>query len=252
MCRGLKNKDATTVTAAMEDIFTDSKRKPKNIHSDKGKEFYNKTFQELMTTNNINHYSSHSIIKCSFVERVNRTFRNMMMKFLHERGTSRWINHLSTLVDKYNSKKHRTIKTAPKNINKENEKEILEKIYAEKNNKRCLKPKYKIGDPVRLNLTRKTFNKESSGSFTHEIYYVSKVNEQSYPCTYNLINVDKRPMLGRVYNEDITLVHRPSLYLIQKIVRQKDGKCLVRFEGFDEETDEWMDEKDIHEVQYNF
>jgi len=35
------------------------------LQTDDGKEFYNKTFQNLMKLNHINHYSTYSILKTS-------------------------------------------------------------------------------------------------------------------------------------------------------------------------------------------
>lgn len=48
---------------------------PKNLQTDLGKEFYNKEFQSLMNSLNINNYSTFSSLKAS-VERLNRTLVN--------------------------------------------------------------------------------------------------------------------------------------------------------------------------------
>ncbi|KAK9888953.1 hypothetical protein WA026_004237 [Henosepilachna vigintioctopunctata] len=74
----LKNKTATHVRDAMRGILKQLSHPPKNLQTDFGKEFYNKYFKELMNTSNINHYSSYSNLKCSVVERVNRTLKSIM------------------------------------------------------------------------------------------------------------------------------------------------------------------------------
>jgi len=44
----MKNKTGDSVTKSMKSIFDDTQRKSKNLQTDDGKEFYNKTFQNLM------------------------------------------------------------------------------------------------------------------------------------------------------------------------------------------------------------
>ena len=48
----LKNKNAQTMKDCFENILISSKRKPNLIESDRGKEFYNKNFQDLLDKNN--------------------------------------------------------------------------------------------------------------------------------------------------------------------------------------------------------
>lgn len=74
----LKNKSASSATAAMKSISDSSHRMPENLQTDDGKEFFNKIFQDLMRTHNINHYSTYSTLKASIVERFNRTLKEKM------------------------------------------------------------------------------------------------------------------------------------------------------------------------------
>lgn len=71
----LKDKTGTTVACALEKIFKDNGRRPLKIHSDRGREFYNTHFKQLMTKYNIHHYSTFSDIK---VRRDNCT--DLMMR----------------------------------------------------------------------------------------------------------------------------------------------------------------------------
>lgn len=72
--RPLKSKNGVEVTTAMTSILK-AGRKPKNLQTDEGKEFYNKYFTEVMINNGVNHYSTYSVKKASIVERVIRTFK---------------------------------------------------------------------------------------------------------------------------------------------------------------------------------
>ena len=74
----VKKKTGEDVTAAVKSVLRESRRVPKNLHTDRGKEFYNKNFQALMTKYGINLYSTYSNLKASICERFNRTLKNEM------------------------------------------------------------------------------------------------------------------------------------------------------------------------------
>lgn len=59
----LKNKSSEIVARAMEFVFTKSNKIPSKLQTDAGKEFYNKTFGNLMKKYKIHHYSSFSQMK---------------------------------------------------------------------------------------------------------------------------------------------------------------------------------------------
>ncbi|XP_057335083.1 uncharacterized protein LOC130673887 [Microplitis mediator] len=63
----IESKNGSDVTSAMKSIFQLG-RVPKNLHVDRGKEFYNKEFQELMQRKNINMYSTFSNLKACICE----------------------------------------------------------------------------------------------------------------------------------------------------------------------------------------
>jgi len=71
----LKNKTGKAVTEAMAKILKGG-RKPINLKTDDGKEFYNKTFQDLMKQKGIHHFSTRGDTKSSVVERFNRTLKD--------------------------------------------------------------------------------------------------------------------------------------------------------------------------------
>lgn len=106
----------------MNKIFKDNRRIPKNLLTDDGKEFFNKQFQQLMRINNINHYSTYSVLKASIVERFNRTLKGMMWKEFSFQGSFKWIDIYIKLVDKYNNTYHRTITMKPNEVDSKNEK----------------------------------------------------------------------------------------------------------------------------------
>ena len=86
-------KTAQDVTAAMDSVLQQG-RVPSNLQTDKGKEFYNGSFQNLMLRYHINHYSTYSNLKASIVERFNCTLKNRMWLKFSLRGTYKWLDIL--------------------------------------------------------------------------------------------------------------------------------------------------------------
>ena len=69
----VKNKDGKSIRDAFSLVLTSANpRKPDRLQTDKGKEFFNREFTGLMTTNGIHHFASKSNQKAAVVERFNR------------------------------------------------------------------------------------------------------------------------------------------------------------------------------------
>lgn len=122
-----KSKNGKDISAAMKFILVQG-RVPKNLHTDKGKEFYNSQFENLMQTYNIKLYSTYSNLKASIFERFNRTLKNMMWPEFSLPGNYKWLNLLPTLISKYNNKIHRTIGMKPKDVTVEVERKLLKRF----------------------------------------------------------------------------------------------------------------------------
>ncbi|KAL6445443.1 hypothetical protein ACFW04_000785 [Cataglyphis niger] len=105
----LKSKGGSEMADAIAEIIRDSKRCPRNMQTDMGKEFYNTAVQRLMKKHDINHYSTYSVLKASVVKRFNSTLKNNMWKMFTLNGTYKWMDELPRLVLDYNACKHRTI-----------------------------------------------------------------------------------------------------------------------------------------------
>ena len=88
----LKNKYSQTITNEFLNILSTSKRKPLKIESDRGTEFYNSIFQNLLKVKNIQHYSRFIDKGPSIAERVIRTIRNLLKKPVFSAGNADWIS----------------------------------------------------------------------------------------------------------------------------------------------------------------
>ncbi|XP_011859021.1 PREDICTED: uncharacterized protein LOC105556534 [Vollenhovia emeryi] len=125
----LKIKGGSETADAITEIIRESERCPKNLQTDMGKEFYNTYVQRLLKKQNINLYSTYSIMKASVVERFNRTLKNAMWKMFTLNGSYKWTDLLSRLTAEYNARKHRTIGMRPVDVTPAVADRLLKTVY---------------------------------------------------------------------------------------------------------------------------
>ena len=99
----LKSKTGKDVTAAFDRVLKSTKkRRPLNLQTDAGKEFYNKTFQTYLKNKDIHLFSTHGDTKTAMVERFNRTFKERMYRYFTAANTLNYLSALPRLVKGYN------------------------------------------------------------------------------------------------------------------------------------------------------
>ena len=97
-------------------------------------------------------YSTHSEGKSVVAERFIRTLKNEIYKYMTSVSKNVYIDKLDDRVNKYNNKKHRTIKMKPIHV-KDNTYIAFDKEVNDKS------PKFKVGDHVRISKYKNIFAK---------------------------------------------------------------------------------------------
>lgn len=242
----LKNKTGAEVTKAMASIFaTNPTHIPRNLHTDEGKEFYNQSFQHLMKQHKINHYSTFNKTKASIVERFNRTFLNKLWPQLNLQGSHKWLHHLQPIIRQYNSSFHRTIKMRPIDVNEKNEERLLATVY--KPNQTIMvdnKTKFNVNDYVRISKYKSLFEKGYTPSWSTEIFRIARILPTE-PTTYRIADLNDKEINGCFYQHELQQAKQTDVYLVEKVIRRKGNKVLVKWLGFDSSHSSWIDAKDF-------
>lgn len=239
--RALKSKTGLEVTKAMESVIKENGSPPRNIHSDQGKEFFNKDFEGLMKKYNINLYFTYSKMKASIVERFNRTLKTKMWKMFSLNGNYKWTNQLQTLINNYNHTVHRTIKLKPIEVTKQHESILLKTAY--KNIVVTCKTRFKVDDYVRITKHKGIFRKGYEPNWSTEIFQVEHVHPTE-PVTYTLKDHTGSIISGGFYEHELQKVKYKDIYLVEKIVKKKANQLLVKWLGFDEKFNSWINKED--------
>ena len=179
----LKNKEGKTVASALKTIFKE--RKPEKMWVDKGKEFYNKDVKGLIEL-----YSTENEEKSSVVERWVRTMKEKMWKYFTDNNTNVYIDILPDLVKDYNNTRHSSIKMTPVEASeKKNELTVWRNLYPNRLDILDIKPKFSIGDKVRISKKKKTFEKGYTTRWTEEIFTITKIKHTS-PIIYKIADLN--------------------------------------------------------------
>ena len=233
----VKDKTVQSVASALKTIFKE--RKPEKMWLDKGKEFYNKHVKDLIKL-----YSTENEEKSSVVERWIRTTKEKMWKYFSANSTNNFINVLPDLVKEYKNTRHSSIKMTPvKASKKENELRVRRNLYPEHLEMYDIKPKFSVGDKVRISKKKKTFEKEYTIRWTEEIFTIIEVKRTS-PVTYKIADLYGEEIKGTFYEPELQKTSQ-ELFRIEKVIKRGKKKSLVKWKGYSDDFNSWVDNKDI-------
>ena len=233
----LKDKTGKSVASALETIFKE--RKPEKMWVDKGKDIYNKDVKDL-----IDLYSTENVEKSSVVERWIKTMKEKMWKYFSANSTNAYINVLPDLVREYNNTRHSPIKMTPKNESKkENELRVWRNLYPNHLEIKDIKPKFSVGDRVRISKKKKTFEKGYTTRWTEEIFTIAKVKRTS-PVTYRIADLNGEEITDTFYEPDLQKTNQ-ELFRIEKVIKRGKKKSLVKWKGYSDDFNSWVENKYI-------
>ena len=212
----IKNKTGKATVAALKRIIATSGRKPKDIVMDKGSEFLNTTFLQFLKNQAIRFFTTENAeTKAAVIERWHRTLKNKMFRYFTKTRQYRYLDVLQDLVRSYNYSYHRSIKTSPVSVNRQNQEEVWQALYGSPSAKIRL-PKLKSGDTVRLAQARKPFSKGYLPQWTEERFRV-KVVRKTAPVTYTVTDLHGNDVRGSFYEEELQKVPEPDTIKLKKL-----------------------------------
>ena len=249
--RPIKNKTGPAVSRAFRDILEQG-RVPNYLHTDQGTEFLNSQFRNLMRQYGIQFFTTNSETKASIAERFIRTLKQKIYRHFTANNTLRYIDVLQDIVYSYNHTIHRSIKESPANVTRENEFQVRQRLYGEKQAK-TKKFKFNVGDLVKISKMRRTFEKAYKQGWTEENFTVAERLARSPP-VYKIKDYGGEMLEGIFYEQELQkVVKKDDVYRIDSILRTRtrnDRKqYLVSWRNYPAKFNSWVDEKDITPMQ---
>lgn len=247
-CKPLKDKVTSTIMIALKECL-DFFNRPRTFFCDKGSEFISRTFQEYCRKKKIKILYAENQTKACIVERWIRTFKRIMFTFLKQKNTFHYLDHINLLLKTYNSRYHRSIGMSPIKAEQSSSQKILRdaaryKLLAQK--KKTRKPRYTVGDKVRLKRLKNLFTRSYHDQFTEEIFVVHGVSKKRPIVTYIIKDLADEVISGEFYGFELSQVYAlPDYYPIEKVIRRRKTKSgtteyLVQYRGYPAKFNSWV------------
>ena len=149
------------------------------------------------------------------------------------------MNVLSDLVKEYNNTRHSSIKmTLVKASKKENELEVWRNLYPEHLEVYDIKPKFSVGDKVRISKKKRLLKKDilQDGPIVEV--------QRSRPQTYKISDLNREEIKGSFYEPELQKTSQ-EIFRIEKVIIRGKNKSLVKWKGYSDDFNSWVDNKDI-------
>ena len=244
--RPIKNRKGKTVADNFENILEEINENILYLCSDRGIEYKAQEWLLLMERHNIKHYYS-TTGGCAGIERVHRTIKSKIAKYMYMHNTERYIDVLPKLVQSYNKTVHSTTLKKPRNVNISNQYEVYLHI---KNNQKKFKKKrflFNIGDTVKISLKRTVYDRELSQKFSKEFFEIAHRYRNQSINLYKLRDCTKDVIFGSFYEYELQkyIPDPKKTYIIDKVVKREENRSLVTFKDFPSKCKEWVENTKI-------
>jgi len=96
---------------------------------------------------------------------------------------------------------------------------------------------------VRIQKKKGLFEKGFTPNWTEEVFSFSKI-ERTNPVTYKITDYNGEEIHGTFYEQELQKTSQ-EVYRIEKIVKKGKTKSLVKWKGYLESFNSWVDNKDL-------
>ena len=208
----IKSKKSDVVLKAFKTLIRSMTKAPRSMLMDAGTEFV--LVRRWCAENNIKTYLPYTSFHGSFIERFNQSIKNRMYRWMDTYKTERYLDSLESLLEGYNNAKHSTIGISPNDAwnNKSTHPQIREKLQKYYSKFTKTKPRFKIGDIVRIKLLPKSsFSKGYDIQNVQELFEIHKITSNLPIPMYQIKSIDKPEedvIKGQFYGHELTLASK--------------------------------------------
>ena len=183
-------------------------------------------------------YSAYNEGKSAVAERFIRTLKNEIFKHMTTISKNVYIHLLNNIVNRYNNTVHKTIKMKPIDVTNDSYAE-----YSEDFNKKG--PKFKVNDHVRISKYKNIFAKGYVPNWSEEVFIVNEI-KNTVPWTYTINDLNDEKVIGTFYEKEMQRTNQKE-FRIEKVLKRKGDKLHVKWKGYDNYFNSWINKKDIVE-----
>ena len=179
-------------------------------------------------------YSTYNEGKSVVAERFIRILKNKIFKHMTATSKNVYFDVLDDTVNKYNNTVHKIMKMKPT--------DVTDDSYAKYNEDFNRKdPKSKVSDHVRISKYKNIFAKGYTPNWS-EVFVVSKI-KNTIPWKYIINDLNGEEITESFY-KDLEKTSQEK-FRIEKALKRKCDKLYVKWKGYDNRFNSWIDKKDL-------
>ena len=204
---------------------------PEFIWSDQESAFFSKEMLKFFEDHNVKIYYTYSNLKAVFIERFNRSLRELIMKSFVKNNNTVWYDILPNLIKTCNNRFHHSIKIKPTDVTKSNEKYMKNTVYNYNITNKI--PKFKINDLVRIFLKRRELFDKVSGNikWKEELFKIHSIHKSNV-ISYKIKDLNDKVIKGIFYEKELQKTkNTTNEYIIEKILKTNKNKLYVKWRG---------------------
>ena len=145
-----------------------------------------------------------------------------------------YIDKLDDIANEYNNTYHTTIKMKPIDV-KDNTYINADKEVNDKD------PKFKVGDHVGISKYKNIFAKGFTPNWSEEVFMIKEV-KNTVPWTYVINDLNGKEITGTFYEKELQKTNQEEFRII-KVIKRKGDKIYVKWKGYDNSFNSWIDKK---------
>ena len=102
---------------------------------------------------------------------------------------------------------------------------------------------FKVGDHVRISKYKNIFAKGYTPNWSEKIFVISKIKNK-VPWTYAISDLNAGKIFGTFYEKQLQKTNQKE-FRTEKVFKRNGNKSFVKWEGYDNSYNSWIDKKDI-------
>ena len=106
------------------------------------------------------------------------------------------------------------------------------------------KPKFAIGDRVRVSLLKNTFEKCYRSNWSEEIFIIDNIKNSNVNY-YFLKDLQGEKIDGMLYEQELLKTKQNDLYIIEKISSKDKDRYLVKWKNYSDKFNSYVNQNDI-------
>ena len=148
-----------------------------------------------------------------------------------------YIDKLDDIVKEYKNTYHTSIKMKLADVKDNTYIDVKKEINNNKNRK------FKVGDHVRISNYKNIFAKGYMPNWSEEIFIIKKI-KNTVSQTYFINDLNGEEIIGTFYEKELQGTYQQE-FRIEKVIKRKGDKLYVKWRGYDNSFNSWINKKDI-------